>query len=91
MTKPLRDIGEALKPYGYQWLLSVTGIAGPGSMIVVFAGLGDFYTACLTHDDHVVWVMTCGGQEIDSNSDEANVLHSASRDLYRLRREMSKP
>jgi hypothetical protein len=80
----MRDsIAEALKPFGYEWLVSATGISGPGSLIVVFAGPGDFYTACLTRDDKVVWVMTCGGQEVDSNSDRANELHDASRDLYK--------
>lgn len=80
----MREIEKALKPYGYEWLLSATGIAGPGSMIVVFAGLGDFYTACLTHDDQVVWVMTCGGQEVDASIDEVNALHGTTRDFYRL-------
>lgn len=75
-------IEKALEPYGYEWLLSMTGIAGPGSVIVVFAGAGDFYTACLTHDDQVVWVMTCGGQEVDASTDEANSLHEASRRLH---------
>lgn len=78
------SIAAALKPYGYEWIVSATGIAGPGSMIVVFAGLGDFYTACLTHDDQVVWVMTCGGQDVDANTDECNALHRQTRDLYRL-------
>lgn len=77
-------IAAALKPYGYEWLVSATGIAGPGSMIVVFAGVGDFYTACLTHDDQVVWVMTCGGQEVDANTDDCNALHQRTRDLYRI-------
>jgi len=77
-------IAQALKPYGYEWLLSVTGIAGPGSVIVVFAGKGDFYTACLTHDDKVVWVMTCGGQEVDSSVDEINDLHRSTRAFYEI-------
>lgn len=80
----INKIADALKPYGYEWLVSATGIAGPGSLIVVFAGLGDFYTACLTHDDQVVWVMTCGGQEVDASTDECNELHAATRKLYKL-------
>lgn len=84
MGNEMKNIAEALKPYGYEWLVSATGIAGPGSMIVVFASLGDFYTACLTHDDQVVWVMTCGGQEIDANTDECNELHATTRKLYLL-------
>lgn len=76
----MRNIAAALRPYGYEWLLSATGIAGPGAMIVVFAGSGDFYTACLTHDDQVVWVMTCGGQEVDSSIDQINALHKITRD-----------
>jgi hypothetical protein len=83
MRKMRDSVAEALKPYGYEWLVSATGIAGPGNLIVVFAGPADFYTACLTHDDKVVWVMTCGGQEVDANSFRANYLHDASRDLYK--------
>jgi hypothetical protein len=61
-TKPfLDDVVLALKPYGYQWLVSATGITGPGNLIIVFAGLGDFYTACLTHDSRVLWCHSCGG------------------------------
>lgn len=77
-------IEVALKPFGYEWLVSATGIAGTGSLIVTFAGPGDFYTACLTHDDQVVWVMTCGGQEVEVNIDEVNDLHRKTRDFYRL-------
>jgi hypothetical protein len=77
-------ISRALKPYGYEWPLSWTGIAGAGSQIVVFAGPGDFYTACLTHDCEVVWVMTCGGQEVDANTDECNALNRSARDFYHV-------
>lgn len=80
----MNEIAAALKPYGYEWLVSATGIAGSGAVIVVFAGLGDFQTACLTHDDQVVWVMTCGGQEVDASIDEINDLHRKTRDFYRI-------
>lgn len=80
----MEKIRQALKPYSYDWLVSVTGIPGPGSMIVVFAGQGDFFTACLTHDHLVVWVMTCGGQEVDANSDETNAINKAARDFYKM-------
>lgn len=77
-------IAEALKPYGYEWLVSVTGISGSGSLIVIYAGPGDFCAACMTHDHHVVWVMTCGGQEVDACTDEANALHAQTREFYRM-------
>lgn len=77
-------IAKALKPYGYEWLLSITGISGPGSLIVVFASKGDFYTGCLTHDFQVVWVMTCGGREVLANSGRANDIHEQSRKFYRV-------
>lgn len=81
----MQEISNALKSYGIDYLVSVTGICGPGSLIVVFADAGDFKTACLTHDYKVVWVMTCGGHEVDSNSEEANSLHKSSRDFYYLK------
>lgn len=80
----MRDIAAALNPYGYEWLVSATGICGPGALIVVFAGPGDFLTACLTKDNEVVWVMTCGGQEVDASIDEINDMHRKSRDFYRI-------
>lgn len=82
----MRAIGDALKPYGFEYLVSVTGISGPGSLIVVYATAGDFQTACLTYDHQVVWVMTCGGQEVDASIDEINDLHRRTRDFYRLRK-----
>jgi hypothetical protein len=80
----MRDIATALRPFGYEWLVSATGIAGPGNLIVVFAGPGDFYTACVTHDNQVVWVMNCGGTDEASNIDEVNEMHRKTRDFYRL-------
>lgn len=82
----MRDIASALKPYGFEWLVSVTGISGPGSLIVVYATAGDFQTACLTHDNQVVWVMTCGGQEVDASIEEINDLHRETREFYEMRR-----
>lgn len=79
----IRDIAEALKPYGYEWLVSVTGICGPGALIVVFATGGDFFAACLTHDNQVVWVMSSGASEVDSYIDEVNDLHRKTREFYR--------
>lgn len=76
---------EALKPYGYDWVISITGISGSGSWIVVFATAGDFLTACITYDYQVVWVMTCGGQEVDANTDEVNHLNFKAREMYRMR------
>lgn len=78
----MSEITKALKPYGYDYLVSMTGIMGSGSLIVVFAGPGDFYTACLTHDNKVVWVMSCGGQDVDSSIDEINSLHAKVRSFY---------
>ena len=80
----MNKILEALKPYGYAWLESMTCISGSGSSIVVFATEGDFLTACLTYDYKVVWVMSCGGQEVDANSTEANALHQQSRELFAI-------
>lgn len=89
--KPVKDIKQALKPYGYEWMVSITGMSGSGSLIVVYAGPGDFYTACLTHDYQVVWVMTCGGQEVEANTDAANELHGTTRDLFRISTNEKKP
>lgn len=78
----MKDIANALRPYGFEWLVSATGIAGPGSLVVVFSGPGDFYTACLTHDNKVVWVMSCGMSEVDGSTDEFNKLCAATRQTY---------
>jgi hypothetical protein len=78
----MKGIASALQPYGFEWLVSVTAIAGPGSLVVVFAGPGDFYTACLTHDNKVVWVMSCGMSEVDGSTDDFNELCAASRRVF---------
>lgn len=78
----MERIARALKPYGYDWAQSITFNPGPGSKIVVFATKGDFMTACLTFDNNVVWVMTCGGSGVLDNSDDANILHQRSRSMY---------
>lgn len=59
----LQDIIDALNPYGYLWLVSITGISGPGNYIVVFASMGDFHTACINHRAEVLWCHSCGGSE----------------------------
>lgn len=87
----MNDVAKALKPYGYEYLVSATGCFGSGALIVVFAGAGDFYTACLTHDNQVVWIMTCGGQEVAASIDEINELHAKTREFFRIPDRMTEP
>lgn len=54
---------EALEPYGYEYLLGVIGIPGPGNVVVTFASKGDIHTACVTHDYQVLWCVSCGGTQ----------------------------
>lgn len=83
----MRDIAEALKPYGFEGIISTTSIPGPGALIVTFWTAGSAYTACLTHDNQVVWVMAaCCGPEVDCCVDDFNALHAKTRDLYRIGR-----
>lgn len=65
----MKDYEEALKPYGYEWLLGIIGIAGPGNLIVVFAGPGDFYVACVDHNNKVLWCCPAGSFGDDPTSD----------------------
>lgn len=64
----VQEIEDALKPHGYEWLLGMIGIAGPGNLVVVFAGPGDFYTALLTHNNKVLWCKSCGDTGEDSQN-----------------------
>lgn len=77
----MEKIAEALKPYGFDWVVSITGIPGPGNIVVVFATMGDLLTACLTHDYKVVWVLSCGGSE-DGYTEDANAVHESARALF---------
>ena len=63
----MEDIKETLKPLGYEYLVSTTSIPGPGNLIVVYATLGDYYVACISRDNKVLWNYSCGGT---SNSNE---------------------
>lgn len=38
----MKGIAKALKPYGYRWLISATGINGPGALIVVDDKIGEY-------------------------------------------------
>lgn len=79
--KTLDDIVQALKPYGYDYLESITGVAGPGNMVVVFWTAGDCLTACVSHDAKVIWVLSCGGTG-EGYTDDANEVHRLSRELF---------
>lgn len=57
------DVIEALNPLGYYYMVSITGINGPGNYIVVYATLGDFYVACVSAKAKVLWNHSCGGSE----------------------------
>jgi hypothetical protein len=63
-------LARVLKPYGYEWLVAAVGISGPGNLVVTFAAPGDFFTACVTHDDRVLWCLSCGGTK-DGYTDKA--------------------
>lgn len=54
---------ESLVPYRYRYLVSITGIHGPGNYVVVFASREDFCTACVSHEGRVLWCHSCGSRE----------------------------
>jgi hypothetical protein len=59
----LDKIKAALEGRGFQKLVRVTPIDGPGNMVVVYWTAGDARVACLNRDYGVVWDETCGGSE----------------------------
>ena len=61
MDADLDKVIDTLNPLGYYYMVSITGISGPGNYVVVYATQGDFYVACVSHEAKVLWNYSCGG------------------------------